>query len=275
MASGPPPPAARWLVESLSKTVANDVRMRAAFRRVTRRWRHSEHTIRRGAAAGLKINLCGSRPSYVIGSAEQDVQDLLGAWLRPGSVYYDLGANVGFLTLVGARLVGSAGHVYAFEPSPGTAAALRSNVLRNGLTNVTVIEAAVGATSGTARFDPVDEEASQLATLLDPAQEGGVEVQVVAIDDFVRDGARPPDVVKIDVEGAEDAAIAGMRETLAARTPSVVCEIHQTLHADEHPAEVLLRQAGLTVSWLEPELRATREARCWAPHVVAVPAAGR
>lgn len=242
--------------------------MRALMARATRRWRHREHVIRRGAAAGLRINLHGSRPSYVLGVAEPDTQRLLESWLRPGAVFYDLGANVGFFSLIASQLVGPEGHVYALEPSPATARALRSNVARNGLANVTVIEAAAGRDDGTARLDPVDGEASQSARLLDDGERGGLAVRVVSIDTLVRDGARPPDVVKIDVEGAEEDAVVGMRTTLAASRPSIVCEIHQTRHTLEHPVEAALREAGFALSWLEPGM--SRDAVCWAPHLVAV-----
>lgn len=234
----------------------------------TRRWRRREHVIRRGAAAGLRINLQGSRPSYVFGIAEPETQRLIGSWLRPGAVFYDLGANVGFFSLIASRLVGPDGHVYAFEPSPTTARALRANILRNGLGNVTVIEAAAGREDGSAWLDPGDGEASQSARLLAEGGRGGLEVRVMAIDTFVREGARPPDVVKIDVEGAEEDVVLGMCATLASHRPSVVCEIHQTLHTIEHPVETALREAGFALSWLEPAM--SREAVCWAPHLVAV-----
>jgi FkbM family methyltransferase len=257
------------VVARLARAAADDRRMRAVLARVTHRWRHREHVIRRGAAAGLRINLHGSRPSYVLGVAEPDTQRLLESWLRPGAVFYDLGANVGFFSLVGAALVGPEGHVYAVEPAPVTARALRSNVARNDLANVTVIEAAAGREDGSARLDLADGEVSQSARLLGENQCGGLQVRVVSIDTLIREGASPPDVIKIDVEGAEEDAILGMRTTLASHRPSVICEIHQTLHANEHPVETALRDAGLSLSWLEPGMG--RDAVHWAPHLIAVP----
>lgn len=251
----------------LARSAADDRLMRALLARATRRWRHREHIIRRGAATGLRINLHGSRPSYVLGIAEPDTQRLLEAWLRPGAVFYDLGANVGFFSLIASQLVGPEGHVYALEPSPATARALRSNVVRNGLGNVTVIEAAAGRDDGTAWLDPGEGDVSQSARLSEDGQTGGLPVRVVSIDTLVRDGARPPDVVKIDVEGAEADAVHGMRVSLAANRPSIVCEIHQTLHTVEHPVEAILREAGFALSWLEPGM--SRDAMCWAPHLVA------
>jgi len=261
---------AHALVARICQAAANEPHIRLCLRRATRRWRHREHVIWRGPAAGLRINPEGSRPAYIFGTAEPDMQQLLASWLRPGAVFYDLGANVGFFSLIASRLVGTEGHVYAFEPSPATARALRANVDRNGLGNVTVIEAAVGREEGIARLDPVHGEAAQDAHVLPAGDNGGIEVRVVSIDTIVGDAVRPPDVVKIDVEGAEADVVLGMRATLASRRPSVVCEIHQTLHANEHPVETMLRDAGLALSWLEPGMSRDRE--WWAPHLVAVAA---
>ncbi|MEA2372963.1 MAG: hypothetical protein QOH12_3357 [Solirubrobacteraceae bacterium] len=257
------------MVGRIAQAAANDPRIRRLIARSTRSWRQREHVIRYGPAAGMRINLRGSRPSYVFGVAEPDTQHLLGSWLRPGDVFYDLGANVGFFSLIASRLVGPEGHVFAVEPSPTTAYALRSNVERNALVNVTVIEAAVGREDGTARFDPTSE-VSQDARLIEDSRAGGIEVRVVSIDALVRGGARPPNVVKIDVEGAEEDVIIGMHKTLATYAPRVVCEIHRTFHSTEHPVEIMLRDAGFMVSWLETGM--TRNSEWWAPHVVAVPA---
>lgn len=93
----------------LARSAADDRLTRALLPRATRRWRHREHVIRRGAAAGLRINLHGSRPSYVLGIGEPDTQRLPETWLRPGAVFYDLGASVGFFSLIAAQLVGRRG----------------------------------------------------------------------------------------------------------------------------------------------------------------------
>jgi FkbM family methyltransferase len=260
--------AVRALLARTAQTAANDPQLRAVMARASRRWRHSEHVIRRGPAKGLRINVQGSRPSYVLGVAEPDTQRLLSTWLRPGGVFYDLGANVGFFSLVASNIVGSEGHVYALEPSPTTVRALRANVARNGLQNITVIEAAAGRMDGRARLDPGDGDVSQNARLLPDHDRRGLEVCLVTVDTLVRDGARPPDVVKIDVEGAEEDTVLGMRTTLRVHRPSVVCEIHETLHASEHPVEVMLRDAGLALSWLEPGM--SRGVEWWAPHLVGV-----
>jgi FkbM family methyltransferase len=146
---------------------------------------------------------------------------------------YDIGANVGFFALLGARLAGmeNGAMVYAFEPAPANARAIEANALLNGLENIVVIPRAAGARSGTARLQLVEDQSwSKLEDYgHHPGTEEVIEVPQVAIDDLVQAGElRPPTVVKIDVEGAEVAVIDGMRRALSEHRPVVVCELHDT-----------------------------------------------
>jgi FkbM family methyltransferase len=217
------------------------------------------------------IDLHGSRPAYLLGLAESEVVEFIASNLGLGDVFYDLGANIGFFTLIAARLVGPEGHVYAFEPSPRTAGALRGNVELNQLENVTVVEAAVSDRDGTMAFDEVGE-VSQEARLIPRGGQGTTEVRIVAIDSFVGEGARQPKLVKIDVEGHENEAVHGMARTLRSARPIVVCEIHQARHENEHEVERMLQELGYSCSWLEPGMH--RQVTWWVPHIVGTPIPG-
>jgi FkbM family methyltransferase len=165
------------------------------------------------------------------GALETAVQEALVRHLGPGGVLYDVGANVGFFSLLGARLAGPAGHVYAFDPAPDNAAAIRRNAALNALENVSVIAKAVSAGAGTGRLQVVDDQSwSKLAEYgAHPLTERVLKVELVAVDDLVAAGeARPPTVVKIDVEGAELAVLEGMRATIDAYRPAIICELHDT-----------------------------------------------
>ena len=190
--------------------------------------RQADVVISHGAAAGLRFNTAGANPGYALGTTEPLVQEALRRLLRPGDVVYDIGANVGFFTVLAARLVGSGGAVVAFEPLPSTAEALRRNAALNGFAHVTVVARAVGRAAGAAKLALREE--STWARLAAPGETGPtVEVEMVAIDDLVGSGAiRPPALVKIDVEGAELEVIAGMRRTIAAHHPTILCEMHGT-----------------------------------------------
>jgi FkbM family methyltransferase len=200
----------------------------------------------------------------VLGTDERVVQRFLSDHLRAGDVFYDLGANVGFLTLIGARLVGSHGHVVAYEPVPSTAEAVRHNARLNGFGQVEVVQAAVTGTPGVLRIETAH---SSLEAYTSP--DGDLEVTAVTIDAEVAAGRPAPTVMKIDVEGAEADVLEGAAQVLREHRPVVVCEIHESLHAREHPAERLLKNAGYSVRWLERGVRGSRPR--WAPHLAAFP----
>jgi FkbM family methyltransferase len=167
----------------------------------------------------------------VRGTLEPPVQEALRRLLAPGDVFYDVGANVGFFTILGARLVGPAGRVVAFEPVPACARAVGHNIALNAFHHAEIREEAVGAAGGRAQLLVVGEASwSHLASTgrhADVREE--IDVTVVAIDELVQDGTIPaPDVLKIDTEGAELQAIAGMRATIERHRPAIVCELHDT-----------------------------------------------
>ena len=165
-------------------------------------------------------------------------------WLRVGDVFYDLGANVGFFTLLGSRCVGSAGRVIAFEPEPENLAMLQKHCEWNGVRNVRWIGGAVGASRGRARL-AID--AGRSGAKLDLG--GDLEVDVVAIDALVATGdLPPPDLMKLDVEGAELAALEGARAALRTSAPVLVVAVHGSSKADRCIG--LLEGLGYVVSWL-------------------------
>jgi len=203
--------------------------VRAAWTRASAAFRWRPVTILSGPARGMRINLHGSAVAFATGTAERRLQSALMRELRPGATFFDIGANVGFMTLIAARLVGPTGRVLAFEPVPANAAAIRENVSLNGIDWVEVHETAIAGSTGHASLIISDVSAfSRLATVNVPtgARES-IEVAVTSIDEFLADGTHPvPDVVKIDVEGAELEVIDGMRRTLAEHHPVLLCEVH-------------------------------------------------
>lgn len=154
---------------------------------------------------------------------------ILEATLTPGSVLYDVGANVGIYSLWGSRLVGSAGRVFAFEPVPATASWLDEVLAHNDIDNVETVRAAVTSEPGEVELVSVPH-ASGLSHVAGtdrrPLPRSGepVTAPAITVDGFVAAGARPPALVKIDVEGHEPDVIAGMREVLRTARPAVVFE---------------------------------------------------
>lgn len=193
-----------------------------------------------GLGRGLKLRVLPETPkSYWLGTHEPQMQAALAAHVRPGMTVYDCGANVGYFSVISARLVGEAGRVYAFEPSPASLESLRSAVELNGLANLTVVPKGLWDERETLRFrrgsggaslvsdhvEGVFGEAPGQAQDVEP--EDFVEIEVDSLDNFVYGGGNPPpDFVKLDVEGAEGRALAGARRLLAEHRPGLLLEIH-------------------------------------------------
>ena len=248
------------MLQRLQRAAANNSRTSRLLKRVSGRISGGPQTIGSGPAEGMVIDVAGSRPSYILGTAEPEVRDFLASHLKPGGSFYDLGANIGYFTLVGASLVGPAGAVRSYEPFPANLAALRRNVELNALSNVVIVPAAVADRAGEARFEvgPTDQDGR--------IGEGDLVVRTVSIDDELASGAPPPTVVKIDVEGAEGKVLEGMSATLRDRRPIVLCELHEDpFDLDAHPVARALAAHGYELAWL------TDEPGLWAPHLVGLP----
>lgn len=133
-------------------------------------------------------------------------------------VVVDVGANVGFHTVVAARAVSPRGHVYAVEPVPWTVAVLQANVWRHGCGDVvTVLPVAAGAAADEMELAIPAEGRS--GTELAPLGSGGARVRLEPLDELVPAGA--VDLLKIDVEGAELGVLAGA-ERLLEESPRLV-----------------------------------------------------
>ncbi len=227
-----------------------------------------------GYAHGFKLSLRHLPISHAhfgslaYGNLEGSVQEAMRRHLGEGGVFYDIGANVGFFSLLGARLAGPSGRVYAFDPTPDNAEAIRVNAALNGFANIEVIERAVGDHSGVAAVQVVDDQSwsKLLETGEHPFTERVIEVGLVSVDDVVAAGARPPTLVKIDVEGHELAVLRGMRDTLARHRPAVICELHDT-HAE---FVAFMREVGYRLINLEGVIPVEREGA--SAHALALPA---
>lgn len=161
------------------------------------------------------------------GCYEPEVTSLLLAHMRLGMTVVDVGAHVGLHTIMFARAVGGQGQVIAVEPSPANAGLLRSHLNWNGVTNVTVVEAAVSDKEGEANF----------AFCPDPTNPGGFAnslgydigdhkstVRLATLDTIC--AGVEPGLIKMDVEGAELHALRGAEDLLSRCSPVLVVAIH-------------------------------------------------
>jgi FkbM family methyltransferase len=150
--------------------------------------------------------------------SDRSERSLLGEIIKPGMVVVDVGANIGIYTNFLADLVGPGGTVFAFEPSRLNFSRLRSNVRSD---NVTMIEAAVGETSGTAQLF-LSHEANVDHRLYDSGDgRSAVDVSLVSLDDYFPAGSRV-DFIKVDVQGHEYSVLKGA-ERIFKDNPHLVC----------------------------------------------------
>jgi FkbM family methyltransferase len=169
---------------------------------------------------------------YWLGTYEVDLQLAVRDWVRPGMVVYDVGANIGYLSLLLARAVGPGGRVFAFEALPANLERLAQNLALNGMgRRVQVVPGAVVDCSGPVRFltGPSDGmgKAQGSAGRQEPVYGGMIPVEGIALDDFAyRLGNPPPQVVKMDIEGGEVLALPGMKRLLARARPLMLLELH-------------------------------------------------
>jgi len=182
-----------------------------------------------------------------VGSYEYKKQQALRRVIAPGDVVYDLGANVGYYTLLASVLVGDRGHVYSFEPLPTNVAVLKRHIAMNQIHNCTVLEVAVASTDGEARFDP-----SARGDLAHFSSQGSETVRTASLDSLLEHAAlRPPRVMKIDIEGAEFDALRGAARTIETHRPTILLATHG---ADVHQRCVqFLRERDYSVESLTSE----------------------
>jgi FkbM family methyltransferase len=165
-----------------------------------------------------------------------------------GGVVYDIGAHSGYYTLLASVLAGKEGKVLAFEPLPGNVERIERHMRLNRLRNVTVETVAVADEPGVARFDFSNN--TWVGRL---AERGEVEVRVVSVDNVVANGAPAPDVLKIDVEGAEVRVLEGARHTMQEHGPTIMVEAHGPKPAEG--CRQILAECGYEVVQITPERR--------------------
>jgi FkbM family methyltransferase len=179
-----------------------------------------------------------------LGSYEAPKQMLIARMVRPGMTCWDIGANVGFYTLLFAELTGNSGNVFAFEPFPGNVGLLRRHVEINKFSTVKVFPVALADFDGTVGFDPGPN--SCMGHL---AVDGRLTVPCSRLDTLLEAREiQPPDLIKIDVEGAEARVLRGAMQALGKR-PVVFLATHgKSVHNE---CVNLLRGCGYSVQSLD------------------------
>lgn len=203
--------------------------------------------VRAGIARGARWTLLPNS-AYWRSGGEGDV-DAVAATLGPltGLCFWDLGAHFGLYTVGLALQVGPTGQVASFEPDPHSHARCARHIAMNNLANVRLFQAAVsdrvaqqefivpaaGATFNHLRYE--DEPVT--------AGEKTIRIETLVLDELVTAGRiRPPQLIKVDVEGHGAKAVAGARRTITRHHPVLVMSFHS--HAEADDTQALLEPLG-------------------------------
>lgn len=168
------------------------------------------------------------------GLYEQVEIELMATILKPGDLFLDIGANVGYYSFKAAQFIGANGQVHAFEPVSSNVERFRSAIQRNGIDNIFVNQLAVGEVNGTVTLHLSENShgnsgwASMVPSDKRPVNK---EVRQVTIDHYIQgEGIKSVRLIKIDIEGAEPEAIAGMGQLLVkGDAPEIICELNPWL----------------------------------------------
>jgi FkbM family methyltransferase len=213
---------------------------------------------------------------YWLGTYEPELQTALRELIKPGMVIYDVGANIGYVSLLLAKATGETGKVYAFEALPENVERWRRNVALNGMeARLSLFAGAVTQTSGLVRF--LVHSSGGMGKAAGSAgrrakYQSEISVPGISLDEFVYGQGNPsPQVVKMDIEGGEVLALPGMRRVLEEARPLMLME----LHGPESSRVVWerLNYAGYRIFWMRhgfPEIPSL-EKMDWKAYIVAKP----
>lgn len=196
-------------------------------------------TLVSGGRMWVDLRSAVGRAILVKGEFDQEVWRAIEPHLHPGYVFLDIGANVGYYSMLASSRVGNAGQVHAFEIDPRPLQCLRRNAAECRNHNLNIHEVAVSdkAGSGVLVAEPDCGHSSV-------QQKGrGRKVQMVTLDHWIEGPGAPGrlDVIKLDIEGGELAALEGARNLIGRFRPFIVCEaLDETINKNVPGQEKLL-----------------------------------
>jgi FkbM family methyltransferase len=245
--------AARLLPSSLKNAIYRSGPLARFIRRSLNRAAPSgltRVTVAAGALQGAELFIdMQTKKNYWLGTYEPELQAAVTHWLRPGMVVYDVGANIGYISLLLARVVrpqkpgffekpgfsgGSMGKVFAFEPLPANLERMAANFAINPWAAITCVPAAVVDHPGRVRFlahaSGAMGKAAGSAGRAHETYLGEIEVDGVTLDAFAYGEGDlhgpPPQAIKMDIEGGEVLALQGMGRLLSEARPLLLMELH-------------------------------------------------
>ncbi|MCX5951909.1 MAG: FkbM family methyltransferase [Cyanobacteria bacterium] len=187
---------------------------------------------------------------------EADVYDEIIARLPGGGLFVDVGANVGLHTILAAFHMGQRGRVLAVEPVPANLELLRKNLQLNGLLDrCQIFPFALTETGDLSIRMSVEPGLSPAASISQTSRntENSISVATKTLDDICEAAEKIPDLIKIDVEGAEHEVLKGARRTLT-EGPDLLIEVHRYALPDIGSSEEALTEYLLTFGYRQIRL---------------------
>lgn len=222
--------AARWYVRHGPGRVEKPALSRALNAYLAEHPRHATVTTRTGARFEVTTEDLIQRYLYMFGSWEPHLTSWLMGRLKPGDVFVDIGANIGYFSVLASDLVGETGRVIAFEASPDFHRRLVRHGRLNGCTNLRAVNEAVSSRPETLRFTLASSQnwGANSAVPLDGPAESSFEAVARPLADLLEPGdISSARVIKIDVEGSEGAVLRG-----------IIPLLHQLRHDVEIAVEI-------------------------------------
>ncbi len=181
-------------------------------------------TVRSGPARGIRLVIYARNEKYYwTGTHEREVQRCITDILKPGMVFWDVGAHIGFFSLTASRIVGVSGEVHSFEPMPANRERLLRAIQLNEAENVIVHDVALAAESGTSLLH-AHHSTTMWTLVAELGESHGVVVTCWTLDDMAESCDRTPNVIKVDAEGAEVGVLRGGTHLLSSAGPSLIVE---------------------------------------------------
>jgi len=252
--------AARSLPESWIQAIYRNPRLARLIRsRLNRAAPHGlvQVQVAAGGLEGVTLELdLQTEKDYWLGIYEPNLQRVIKDWVKPGWVVYDVGANIGYISLLLAQAVQDSGTIYAFEALPDNFTRLQKNIRLNVLedrikaVHAAVIDASkpvtfmVGPSSGMGKVvgSAGRQEVVYAQSLTVPG---------ISLDEYVYEAGHPaPQAVKMDIEGGEVLALPGMRRILQEAHPLMLLELHGP--ESSHVAAQILGDTGYRLYNMAP-----------------------
>ena len=183
-----------------------------------------------GLDQGVELSL------FETGTYEKGTIQFLEEYLKPGSSFLDIGANIGLMSAIASKTVGEKGVVYAVEANPGTVPILQANIELNNCKNTELLPVALSDLQGTALlFENWEVNRGGASLISQGDNQQGIEVKMERLDDLF-DESTPIDLVKIDVEGFEPQVIRGGMAWFKKQLPVFIIEVSEKREKEMGPS---------------------------------------